>query len=51
MQRLPPELSDYRLTTYERAMGDCFGPIWKSRLYTDTRTYGLVRETVEEETV
>jgi hypothetical protein len=43
MERLPRELSDYyRLTTYERAMGDFFGPIWKSRLHTDTRAYGLV---------
>ena len=33
MQRLPSEFSDYyRLTTYERAMGDFFSPIWKSRL-------------------
>ena len=46
MQRLPSELSEYyRLTTYERAMGDFFSPIWKSRLLTDTGTYGLVRET------
>ena len=45
MQRLPPELSEYyRLTTYERAMGDFFSPIWKSRLLSDTRAYGLVRE-------
>jgi hypothetical protein len=41
MRRLPPALSEYyRLTTYERAMGDFFSPIWKSRLATDTRTYG-----------
>jgi hypothetical protein len=52
MQRLPPEFSDYyRLTTYPRAMGDFFSPIWKSRLFSDTVTYGLVRETAEEETV
>jgi hypothetical protein len=52
MERLPRELSDYyRLTTYERAMGDFFGPIWKSRLHTDTRAYGLVREQGQEETV
>ena len=52
MQRLPSELSEYyRLTTYERAMGDFFSPIWKSRLLTDTGTYGLVRETAEKETV
>ena len=44
MQRLPSELSEYyRLTTYERAMGDFFSPIWKSRLLTDTGTYGLVQ--------
>jgi hypothetical protein len=52
MARLPPEFSDYyRLTTYERAMGDFFSPIWKSRLFSDTGTYGLVRETADEETV
>jgi hypothetical protein len=52
MQRLPPEFSDYyRLTTYERAMEDFFSPIRKSRLLSDTGTYGLVRETAEEETV
>ena len=50
MQRLPPEFSDYyRLTTYPRAMGDFLEPIWKSRLFSDTGTYGLVRETAEEE--
>ena len=38
MLRLPSELSEYyRLTTYERAMGDFFSPIWKSRLLSDTR--------------
>jgi hypothetical protein len=38
MQTLPSELSEYyRLTTYERAMGDFFSPIWKSRMLTDTR--------------
>jgi hypothetical protein len=51
-KRLPPEFSDYyRLTTYERAMGDFFSPIWNSRLFSDTGTYGLVRETADEETV
>jgi Replication-relaxation len=45
MQTLPSELSEYyRLTTYERAMGDFFSPIWKSRMLTDTRAYGLVKE-------
>jgi hypothetical protein len=48
MTRLPPEFSDYyRLTTYSQAIG----PIWKSRLLTDTRTYGLVREDSQRETV
>jgi Replication-relaxation len=43
MQRLPPDFSDYyRLTTYSQAMGDFFSPIWKSRLLSDTGTYGLV---------
>jgi Replication-relaxation len=52
MARLPPEFSDYyRLTTYSQAMGDFFSPIWKSRLLSDTGTYGLVRETADEETV
>jgi hypothetical protein len=52
MERLPPEFSDYyRLTTYIHAMGDFFSPIWKSRLLTDTMTYGLVREDAQEETV
>ena len=53
MQRLQPEFSDYyRLTTYNRAIGDFLGPIWKSRLATDTRTYGLVKEQAQlEETV
>jgi hypothetical protein len=50
MQRLPPELSDYyRLTTYEKAMGDFVGQIWKSRSLTDNKIYGLVREQTQEE--
>ena len=42
---LPKELSAYyRLTTYDEAMGDFLGAIWKSRLLSDTTTYPLVRE-------
>ena len=38
MRTLPSELSDYyRLTTYQREMGDFFSPIWKSRLLTEAR--------------
>jgi hypothetical protein len=41
---LPKELHDYyRLTTFDAAMGDFFGPIWKSRLFSDTMQYPLVR--------
>jgi hypothetical protein len=41
---LPKELHDYyRLTTFDAAMGDFFGQIWKSRLFSDTMAYSLVR--------
>jgi hypothetical protein len=41
---LPDKLAGYyRFTTYEQAMGDFLGPIWKSRLLSDTQTYPLVR--------
>ncbi len=44
MQDLPAELSSYyRFTTYEQAMGDLLGKIWKSRLYSDQQVYPLVR--------
>ena len=42
---LPDDLAHYyRLTTFEQAMGDFFGPIWKSRSHLDTRLYPLVSE-------
>jgi hypothetical protein len=41
---LPAELSSYyRFTTYEQAAGDFLGRIWKSRLYSDSELYQLVR--------
>lgn len=44
MQDLPPEFSAYyRFTTFEQAMGDFLGKIWKSRLYSDPQEYPLVR--------
>ena len=40
---LPPELhAYYRFTTFEQAMGDFLGPVWKSRLLTDPALYPLV---------
>jgi hypothetical protein len=42
---LPQDLGRYyRLTTYERAMGDFLGTIWQSRSLSDMSTYSLVRE-------
>jgi hypothetical protein len=42
---LPQDLSMYyRLTTFDKAMGDFLGAIWKSRLFSDTTIYPLVRE-------
>ena len=42
---LPAELAQYyRFTTYERAIGDFLGPIWKSRSVSDMSAYPLVRE-------
>jgi hypothetical protein len=41
---LPDTLAGYyRFTTYEQAMGDFLGAIWKSRLLLDTTVYPLVR--------
>jgi Replication-relaxation len=41
---LPEKLAGYyRFTTYEQAMGDFLGPIWQSRLLSDTQIYPLVR--------
>jgi hypothetical protein len=34
----------YRFTTFDAAMGDFLGAIWKSRSLSDTTTYPLVRE-------
>src|SRR5947209_6258176 len=40
---LPPRFHQYyRLATFERAMNDFFGPIWKSRDVFDTLLYRLV---------
>jgi Replication-relaxation len=45
MQDLPATLADYyRFTTFDTALGDFFGKIWKSRLVSDTTVYPLVRE-------
>jgi hypothetical protein len=44
LKDLPADLAPYyRLTTYDQAMGDFLGKIWKSRLSSDTETYPLVR--------
>jgi protein involved in plasmid replication-relaxation len=44
MQDLPADLAQYyRFTTYDQAMGDFLGAIWKSRLLSDKRLYPLVR--------
>jgi hypothetical protein len=44
MQDLDQSLSDYyRLTTFEAAMGDFLGAIWKSRALSDMTVYPLVR--------
>jgi hypothetical protein len=41
---LPQELAAYyRFTTFDAAMGDFLGAIWKSRLMTDATLYPLVR--------
>jgi hypothetical protein len=46
---LPIELSTYyRLTTYERAMGDFLGQIWVSRTPSDNQLYPLVRQATDE---
>jgi len=45
MHDLPEELAPYyRFTTFDRAMGDFLGPIWKSRSLSDNKIYPLVRE-------
>jgi Replication-relaxation len=47
VQDLPMELSPYyRFTTLNEAMGDLFGPIWKSRSLSDGQHYSLVREKI-----
>jgi hypothetical protein len=44
MHTLPADLAPYyRLSTYELAMSDFLGAIWKSRLLSDTTVYPLVR--------
>ena len=45
VSNLPADLAQYyRFTTYERAIGDFLGPIWKSRSVSDMSVYPLVRE-------
>jgi hypothetical protein len=45
MGNLPTELAGYyRFTTFEKAMGDFLGAIWKSRSLSDVQVYPLVRE-------
>jgi hypothetical protein len=45
MQDLSTALADYyRFTTFEQAVGDFLGTIWKSRSVSDTKCYPLVRE-------
>jgi hypothetical protein len=47
MQDLSSDLADYyRLTTFEKAMGDFLAGNWQSRALTDTTVYPLVREEV-----
>ncbi len=45
LKDLPQDLGGYyRLTTFERAIGDFFSAIWHSRVLSDTALYPLVRE-------
>jgi len=45
MHDLPVELAQYfRFSTYELAMGDFLGAIWKSRSFADHAVYPLVRD-------
>jgi hypothetical protein len=47
MQDLSSELADYyRLTTFDKAMGDFLAGNWHSRALSDTTVYPLVREEV-----
>jgi len=42
---LPQKLAAYyRLSTFDKAMGDFLSSIWQSRLLSDTKRYALVRE-------
>ncbi|HVI80234.1 MAG TPA: replication-relaxation family protein [Candidatus Acidoferrum sp.] len=44
LEDLPAELANYyRLATFDAAMGDLLGQIWKSRLNSDKTVYSLVR--------
>jgi hypothetical protein len=38
----------YRITTFEKAMGDFLGPIWNSRVNSDTNIHGLVQTQARE---
>ena len=45
MQDLSSTFADYfRFTTFDAAMGDFLGAIWKSRSVSDMNVYPLVRE-------
>jgi hypothetical protein len=45
MEELPAELANYyRFATFEAAMGDFLGTIWKSRSLADANVYSLVRD-------
>jgi hypothetical protein len=45
LSKLPQDFARYyRLTTFDQAMEDFLGSIWKSRLLTDAAFYPLVRE-------
>jgi hypothetical protein len=44
LANMPSNLHDYyRFTTFDGAMGDFLGAIWKSRAFSDTMQYPLVR--------
>jgi hypothetical protein len=51
MRSFPEELAKYyRLTTFDAAMRDFFGHIWKSRSRSDLQVYPLVREHIHAAT-
>jgi hypothetical protein len=49
LSNLPSMFAPYfRLSTFENAMGDFFGPIWKSRVISDTNVHGLMQIQAQE---